>query len=169
MSYFEQFAMGPDASTILSVSSLRGSKEIIPNVNPIPVDDDYSNTQADRPLLGYTGRYRSGGGWGCNLCEVDDNDATSLEGGSAFASTFAFGDALTSFSMEHKLWEELFCQKARRNIEFSTMRGCTIVLSDCHVEEGDNVDGYGHATATAVTNTSVKTMVEQSRAEQSRV
>ena len=98
--------IGPDAASVLT-AALRGKKDV------------------DRKL-GWSGRYGSSPGWGCNLCEVDDDAAfgATLEGPE-------FGTALTS-SKEHKLWEKLFCEKASAIKEFASMEGCTIVLSDCH-------------------------------------
>ena len=98
--------IGTDAASALT-AALRGKKDV------------------DRKL-GWSGKYGSRTGWGCNLCEVDDDAAlgATLEGPE-------FRAAFTS-SKEHKLWEVIFCEKARANKEFTSMEGCTIVLSDCH-------------------------------------
>lgn len=95
---------------------------------------------ADRKL-GHTGRHGWQGYWGCNYCFVDDDAAL----GSFFSfSALEFGDALTA-SKEHQLWEKLFCEKGRTNKEFAGMKGCKIVLSDCHKEDDE-------AAVTFITN-----------------
>nr|QQP23547.1 mating-type related plus 1 [Pseudo-nitzschia multistriata] len=108
---FESFSLGKDSSSILS--ALRGGNK-------------------DIDTLGYGGgSYYSQGRWGCNWCNVDDDAALG-----ATIEAIDFGMALTT-SSEHRLWEKLFCQKARTNKDFKTISGCSIVLSDCHNENGD--------------------------------
>lgn len=105
--HFEDFDIGPDATAL--PNGLRGNNA--------------------EPILGYGGRYGGAGGWGCNMCDNDDDVVlgSSLSGGVVLTNAL-------SHSKEHKMWEQLFCKKAQANSSFATMKDCSITLSDCHHE-----------------------------------